>query len=239
MNPPEIPNTAPPLPQPNHFRFESMPPGARPLLLLETLLKHPGRIIYELHGAGRDRLAIWFLFFALAGMAVYGVVVGTLAGGSQLWIAPTKLVLGTLLTVLLCLPSLYVFSCLGGSDVRLGGITGALAATVCLSSLLLLGFAPVAWIFSQSTDSVAFMGALHLLFWLIGLFFGLRLIAGMSRFRGETGRGHLKIWSLIFILVCLQMTTTLRPIVGRSNRFLPEEKKFFLSHWMESLGKKG
>ena len=27
-----------------------------------------------------------------------------------------------------------------------------------LGALLLIGFAPVAWIFSQSTDSVAFMG---------------------------------------------------------------------------------
>ncbi|MGH8092725.1 MAG: hypothetical protein ACREIF_04565 [Chthoniobacterales bacterium] len=60
----------------------------------------------------------------------------------------------------------------------------------------------------------------------------------MSRFRGENGRGHLKTWSLIFILVCLQMTMTLRPIVGRSDHFLPMEKKFFLSHWYESLGGK-
>jgi hypothetical protein len=34
------------------------------------------------------------------------------------------------------------------------------------------------------------------------------------------------------------MTTTLRPIVGRSDRFLPGEKKFFLTHWLESLGGK-
>lgn len=240
MNTPENPTTPPPLPLPRRetFRFEPLEEEPRPWLLLESLLKHPGRIIHALHSDRRAILALWFLLLALGGMALYGVVVGSLAGGAQLWVAPAKLALGTLLAVIICLPSLYIFSCLGGSDVRLGMVAGALAAAVCLSSLLLIGFAPVAWIFSQSTDSVAFMGALHLLFWLIGLSFGLRLIGGTSRFRGESGRGHLRTWSIIFILVCLQMTTTLRPLIGRSDHFLPGEKKFFLTQWAESLGAK-
>jgi hypothetical protein len=238
MNTPEIPLAPPPLPRREHFKFEPMQGDPKPLLLLENLLKHPGRIIHTLHRANPAAPAIWFLLFALGGMALYGLAVGSLTGGMQLWIAPAKLVLGTLLSVLICLPSLSIFSCLGGSDIRLRAVAGGLAAAVCLSSLLLIGFAPVAWIFSQSTNSVAFMGTLHLLFWLIGLFFGLRLIGGMSRFRGEKTRGHVKTWSAIFILVCLQMTTTLRPIIARSDRFLAGEKKFFLTHWLDSLGGK-
>jgi hypothetical protein len=206
---------------------------------LAALLKHPGQIVHELHGERGQTLSLWLMLFALTGMALYGVVVGSLAGGTQLWIAPAKLALGTFLSVLICLPSLYVFSCLGGSDVQLRTMAGALAAGVCLSSLLLIGFAPVAWIFSQSTDSTAFMGTLHVLFWLIGLTFGLRLVSATSHFRSEGHRGGLKSWSLIFILVCLQMTTTLRPIIGHSDSFLPREKKFFLVHWLDSLGKKG
>ena len=235
---PDTPSTPPPLPKRDPFQFEPMTGDAGPLLLLETLLKHPGRIIHELHGDRRPTLALWTLLLALAGMAIYGVVVGSLAGGAQLWVAPAKLALGTLLSVLICLPSLYIFTCLGGTDVRIRTVAGALFASVCLSSLLLIGFAPVAWIFSQSTDSVAFMGALHLLFWMIGLLFGLRLLGGMSRFRGTTGSAHLKTWALIFIAVCLQMTTTLRPIVGHADHFLPAEKQFFLTHWLESLGGK-
>jgi hypothetical protein len=82
------------------------------------------------------------------------------------------------------------------------------------------------------------MGTLHLFFWVIGLLFGLRLIDGTSRLRRESERGHFKTWAVIFILVCVQMTTTLRPIVGRSDHFLPGEKKFFLTYWAESLGGK-
>ena len=209
-----------------------------PLALPEMLLKHPGRVLYELQRDERPALAFWLLAVALLGMAIYGLVVGTFAGGMQLLIAPAKLVLGTLLSILICLPSLYIFTCLGGIEARLRTVAGVLFGAVCLSALLMIGFAPVAWIFSQSTDSAAFMGTLHLLFWIIGLLFGLRLIDGIVRLLGGSDGGHLKTWTVIFIVVCLQMTTTLRPIVGRSERFFPAEKQFFLAHWFESLGGK-
>lgn len=45
------------------------------------------------------------------------------------------------------------------------------------------------------------------------------------------------IWSVVFLLVTLQMTTSLRPILGRSNVRLTQEKKFFLQHWGDTFGK--
>ncbi len=234
MNPPPIPSKQPPL-FANNFVFEPMPNAENPISLLENLLKHPGRVVHELHQKQAPILAGWLLIFAIIGVAIYGTVVGAQSGGAQMWIAPAKLGLGTLLAVLICLPSLYIFTCLGGIDAQLRSVCGALFAAVCLSSILLIGFAPVAWIFSQSTDSIAFMGALHLLFWVIGIRFGLRLIDATGRFLGAQSKGHLRIWSLIFILVCFQMTTTLRPIIAPSKTFLPTEKKFFLAHWFETV----
>src|SRR5438874_6608542 len=236
MNPPPIPSKQPPLfANSNNFVFEPMPNAGSPVTVLENLLKHPGRVVHELHQTRAAILASWLLSFAIIGVAIYGIVVGAQSGGAQMWIAPAKLGLGTLLSVLSCLPSLYIFACLGGIDAQLQSVCGALFAAVCLSSILLIGFAPVAWIFSQSTDSIVFTGTLHLLFWVIGIHFGLRLIAAMGRFLGATSRGHLRIWSLIFILVCFQMTTTLRPIIARSKTFLPTEKKFFLTNWFETI----
>src|SRR5438067_3928930 len=239
MNTPPTQNqSSKPPPIPGRFAFEPMPRGASPPLVIEALLKYPGRIIHELQNNWRPDLSSWLLVLALLGMATYGIVVGSFSGGTQMWIAPAKLALGTLLSVLICLPSLYIFACLGGIDAQLRSLCGALFAAVCLCSILLIGFAPVAWIFSQSTDSIAFMGELHLLFWVIGIRFGLRLIDATGRFLGARGKGHLRIWSFIFILVCFQMTTTLRPIIAPSKTFLPTEKKFFLAHWFDSINGK-
>ena len=48
--------------------------------------------------------------------AGYGMVVGSFSGGSQMWIAPAKIAIGTILSILICLPSLYIFTCLSGID---------------------------------------------------------------------------------------------------------------------------
>jgi hypothetical protein len=241
-NPTKKPMTTPSAqnqsPQPprisSRFAFEPMTTGKSAVLVIEALLKYPGRVIHELEHNWRAALAGSLLIFALAGMAAYGIVVGSFSGGAQLWTAPTKLALGTLLSMLICLPSFYIFACLSGVEAGWRTVSGVLFAAVGLSALLLIGFAPVAWIFSQSTDSVAFMAALHLIFWAIGIRFGLRLVEAMGQLLSGSTRKHLKLWSLIFVTVCLQMATTLRPIVGRSEHFLPTEKKFFLAHWIET-----
>jgi hypothetical protein len=87
--------------------------------------------------------------------------------------------------------------------------------------------------FSRSTESIVAMGALHLVFWVIALYFGLRFLSrGFAHMDDRTGGGF-KVWMVVFVLVMLQMTTALRPIIGTADRLLPEEKKFFLGHWFE------
>jgi hypothetical protein len=233
--PPTQTQSLKPPPIPGRFAFEPMPQGASPPLVVEALLKFPGRIIHELQNNWRAALPIWFLSLALLGMLAYGVVVGSFSGGAQLWIAPAKIAVGTMLSILICLPSLYIFTCLSGIDAQLRTVTGVLFAAMSLGALLLIGFAPIAWIFSQSTDSVAFMAALHIGLWAVAIMFGLRLLEAMSQLLGGSARNHLRFWSAIFVVVCLQMMTTLRPIVGTSDRFLPGDKKFFLTHWAETL----
>jgi hypothetical protein len=80
------------------------------------------------------------------------------------------------------------------------------------------------------------MGSLHLLFAAIAMYFGLRFLqAGFAQLSDRTGSGGLKVWMLIYLLVVLQMTTALRPLVGTADTFLPTQKKFFVKHWLDSL----
>jgi hypothetical protein len=102
-------------------------------------------------------------------------------------------------------------------------------------TILLVGFAPVAWLFSQSTQQVAWMGFLHLLFWGISTGFGLRFLhAGFAHARAQSSSG-VNTWAVIFLLVALQMTAALRPLVGTADTLLPTDKKFFVTHWLDCL----
>lgn len=40
---------------------------------------------------------------------------------------------------------------------------------------------------------------------------------------------------VIFTVVTLQMATSLRPLIGTAETFLPQEKRFFLQHWAEQF----
>ena len=165
--------------------------------------------------------------------AFYGLIVGSFSGGVQWWAAPAKVAGGMVVTAAICLPSLYIFACLCGSTARLHEVAGALGGLLALLTLLLIGFAPVAWLFSQSTESVAMMGFFHLLFWAVAARFGIRFLLSAFRqfgLRSETG---LNTWVIIFLLVSLQMTSALRPIIGTSPHLLPQEKKFFAVHWAD------
>jgi hypothetical protein len=197
---------------------------------VEDLLKAPGRILFELR-AGRTSIAAALVMTAFVCLSVYGVVVGSLSGGSQLWIAPAKILLGSAICVLICLPSLYIFLCLSGAEVSLKGVSGELLAMVSLMALLLIGFAPVAWVFSQSTDSIGLMAFLHIAFWSVALWFGAAIL---GRSAPASSRGSTRVWMIVYVVVCLQMMTSLRPIIGTSDTFLPKEKRFFLTHMAEA-----
>jgi hypothetical protein len=107
---------------------------------------------------------------------------------------------------------------------------------IALSGLLLVGFAPVVWLFSVSSTSITFLGFLLLSLWIVCAGFGLVLVFRAGRALGMTNTGHLTIWCGVFLLVTLQMTTTLRPIIGTSDHLVNfQEKKFFLAYWGEQL----
>ena len=237
---PSSPPPLPTLPLTTGIQREPDPAELAPIRglggVLEALLRRPRGVLHHLTGPESARLIGLMLFIATIGAALYGVVVGTFSGGTQLWAAPLKITGGLLICGVICLPSLYVFACLTGSTARLGDVAGMVAGLLALMTLLLFSFAPVAWVFSQSTESIAAMGTMHIVFWLIATYFGARFMyRGMARL-GARSEGAFFFWITLFVFVALQMTTALRPLVGQAKTFLPTEKKFFLQHWGESLG---
>ncbi len=201
--PPQIPPQIPPV----HGSRRPAPLGDDPservaipnvIVAIEAILRQPRRVMFQLRQPGAGRLIATMFLVSVVCSLIYGVVAGTFSGGTQLWAAPVKIAAGLMISALICLPSLYIFTCLGGSQARLVEVCGLLAGLLMLMTILLIGFAPVAWIFSQSTESLAWMGTLHLIFWFIATCFGLRFLeAGFSHSNARSLAGF-HTWVVIF-----------------------------------------
>lgn len=227
------PVTPPPL---NPDGYVPIPPQPGIRDLFEGLLRRPAQLAGH-KACGESGTLLRFGLIAVISIVVFGFVLGTFAYGDQLWAAPLKLGGGLLFAGLICFPSLYIFSSLAGSTASAARMGGLLGGMLALAGLLLLGFAPALWIFAQGTSSFGFMGILALASWLVALGFAFRFIRTALRQTGATQVSPLLIWFTIFLLVTLQLSTSLRPILGRSDKLLTSEKKFFLVHWGETMDK--
>jgi hypothetical protein len=236
LTPPVVPSPPITAPNPNDpGSAAERAPIRGPLDAVTAILRQPRRVMTQLHQTPAGRLALVLLLIAAVCSLLYGVVIGTFSGGTQVWAAALKTMLVLLASALICLPSLYVFACLSGAEVRPGELAGLVAAQLALMAVLLVGFAPVAWVFGQSTESVAAMGVLHLVFGLVAAVFGLRFLGSAFGHLNARSKGGLRIWMVIWVTVMLQMTTALRPLIGSADTFLPAIKQFFLQHWFECL----
>jgi hypothetical protein len=232
MNPPQMPAAVPP---PVSVPEAPLPETLDLKTLFEALLRRPQDLVARLalpnHGAtGR------FAIMAAVSILLFGLVLGCFAKHEQLWAAPLKITAGMLFSGLICFPSLYIFATLAGARVSASQLAACLAGALALAGLLLLGFAPAVWIFAESTDAFGFMGTLAIGSWIIAVSFALRFLKSVVTATGGNQKGPLMIWSAVFLLVTLQMTTSLRPILGRSEVLLTPEKKFFLQHWFDTVG---
>lgn len=236
--------TPPPVPAPGEFmegagathprrgvvtRLSAQP---RPWQLVDAVLRHPVALAEYAGrgGAQLRRLALLLLVTSAFSLAVFGFLVGNFSGHEQLWAAPLKLLIVGFGSALLCLPSLYIFAALAGRELDLRGASGSMLAILARAALLLLGFSPLAWLFAASVTSIVFYGVVILVLGILSTLVGLGFFTAR---RGGGANGYLVLWAAVFLLVTLQMPTSLRPIIGRADSFLPAEKRFFLAHWGE------
>lgn len=230
MNPQDSSTTPPPpieAPLPENLDFKT---------LFEALLRRPAALVTRLENSNHG--ATWkFALIAIISLLLFGLVLGCFAKNEQLWAAPLKVTAGLIFSGLICFPSLYIFATLAGARIMISQLAACLAGALALAGLLLLGFAPAVWIFAESTDSLGFMGLLAIGSWLVAVSFALRFLKSAIHATGGSQKGPLVIWSIVFLLVTLQMTTSLRPILGRSKVVLTHEKKFFVQHWFDTMGK--
>jgi hypothetical protein len=161
------------------------------------------------------------LFSIFVSFIVYGIIIGASHSFGQSLLAGLKLPFLFLMTLAICYPTLYIFNCLIGSELRMRQYTFLLLGSVAVMGILLLAFAPITLFFLLTTDHYQFFKILNVLILAVCGFFGVRaLYMGMlflNKDDKKTKRLRRKLlifWILLFAFVGCQLAWTIRPFFG-------------------------
>lgn len=208
-----------------------------PVCDITGLLRKPGDAIECVKDVRSALKGVAFLLALTAlGAAVFGFALGSFANvGTGLW-ASLKLAGVVLFAFVLTGPSLYVFTVVCGcglSAIRI--IVFGLVVTATLGCLL-ASLAPILWIFTVSTESMAFIIVFSFILSVTAMGVAFRAV-----WRGPAAgpvRGAFVVWAVLYVVVALQTVTLLRPMLGPSDEECGEsrQKCFFVEHFFESVG---
>lgn len=202
--------------------------------IVTSLLKSPVRVadVISRQQKGLLASAAALLGVAVVCHAVFGLAIGLFAGWGVAIMDVVKVPLVALCSLLICFPSLYVFACVAGSPLSISQTLALGCSCLAMIGLILVGLAPVVWLFAVSTESLPFIVILTFVLWIIAVSFAARYVGKLRANSLFQRQGGIKVWFLILVVVTLQMTTYMRPMLAKpESGWWTEEKQFFLSHF--------
>jgi hypothetical protein len=154
--------------------------------------------------------------------ALYGAVMGSTHSLWQTMSSAVKLPLLFLATLLVCVPSLYFFSLLFGSNQSLNQNLAVILTAITVTSVLLLSFAPITLFFLLTAPSqYQFFKLLNVgiftisgLMGIVFLYQGMKIVSGPDLEGASTRRWVLIMWMFVYAFVGSQMAWTIRPFIG-------------------------
>lgn len=180
----------------------------------------------------------FLLLLALGGAAIYGFAVGWFVDWQVAFVDAAKAAGIVLFSYLLCLPTLYVFSSIGGCHVSVPRLVVVGLVVLAAIGCILAALAPVLWLFAVSSESVGLFILLIFALIFVAVVLGGRMLIGIVRARVVNRGFGLIAWFFVFIFVSLQMITVIRPMLTVEAKTTLEQtqcKRFFLSHFFYSL----
>ncbi|MBI2898620.1 MAG: hypothetical protein HYY17_00375 [Planctomycetes bacterium] len=199
--------------------FDSAAAGG--FAVVGAILKAQGAVIRDVN-AGRNLRTHLRGFFAAALVfsAVYGAIMGLFQPGLQTLYAALKVPVVVLGTALLCTPTFYVFNSILGSRLTLAQSAAVVLLFAASATLILVAFAPIAWLFTMTTGGPAFLRIMHLLVFTIAIAFGAHVLRVTRKYllhldlsRTAIHAGFARLWFWIVLFVAFQMAYYFRPLV--------------------------
>lgn len=208
-----------------------------------ALLRDRDAFLIEIHKGIRLKSKISallissFCFFAL-----YGGIIGAFHSPLQVLSSAIKLPALYLITLVVCLPTLYIFNVLFGAKQTISQHFTYLLTAISVIALLLCGFAPVTLFFLITVNDYYFFMLLNVAIFAITGILGvsflyqvMRPIASDDGAQGVKIRTNiLRLWLVLYGFVGSQLGWTLRPFFGSPGQFelfRPREGSFFTGVW--------
>lgn len=196
---------------------------AQDFAIVETILRNRQQFFDEIReGIGVQEKIRAMLTSSTAFLAVYGAVLGSTHSLLQTMSSAAKLPVLFLVTSIICIPALYIFSILFGSNQRLKQSVALILSAITITAVLLLSFAPITLFFMLTTSGYQFFKLLNVLFFtiagivgMVSFSQGMHLLSVSDKKEGTKRRSLvLYLWIALFAFVGSQMAWTLRPFVG-------------------------
>ena len=192
------------------------------LAIIETILRDRRRFFTDIReGIGLPEKMRAMLISSIAFLMLYGAVLGSTHSLRQTLSSAVKLPVLFLMTLVVCLPTLYFFNVLFGSKQSLSQNFCLILTAITVTAVLLLSFAPIVLFFVLATSHYQFFKLLNVAVFAItggiGMTFlnqGMRVVSAGGT-EGARARGCvMQFWIVIYAFVGSQMAWTLRPFIG-------------------------
>jgi hypothetical protein len=149
------------------------------LLIIERILRDRESIWRQI-GEERDlgKLTRQMLYSSVVALACYGAVLGASHSVAQSALSAVKLPLLFLMTLAICLPTLYLFNLVFGARLQVRQALALVMVTITVMSVLALAFAPISLFFLITAFSYSFYKILNVAILTLTAFIGLRFLTG-------------------------------------------------------------
>ncbi|MEH2435892.1 MAG: actin-binding WH2 domain-containing protein [Nostoc sp.] len=173
-------------------------------------------------------------------LAAYGGIIGAYHSWMQALSSAIKLPALYLITLLICIPTLYFANVIFGSKRTFGQHLALVLTAVSVTSVLLFSFAPITLFFLITTNNYQFLILLNVFIFALTGFIGVSslyqatsLVLEQDNEGSKTRQKILQFWLFLYAFVGSQLGWTLRPFFGTPDSafqlFREREGNFYLS----------
>lgn len=211
--------------------------------VLLMLLTHRQDFLDEINQGVKIKSKIISLLIASSlCFAIYGGIIGAFSNWTQVISSAIKLPALYLITLLICLPTLYFFNVLFGSKQSIGQHLAFLLTAASVISVLLFSFAPVTLFFLITVNNYQFFLLLNVLIFTLTGVLGVSFLYQVMKptvaddeldGARKTRTRILQFWLGLYGFVGSQLGWTLRPFFGSPGNpfelFRDREGNFYLA----------